>query len=186
MGNKVERSQKIIEQDMHGMRKGIPKEETYNYYGDAPRRVEIAALGDHGPFSRVSSKDVPKAEVCINGRFVYTIKRKQSKAGHTRTNAYIDSQRRLDARFAREVIEKLWGGMLQRQHRTIAIVKFKNSPSVISYRKWSSGVMDVSMACLKPNPLASEIYAVPPLFAGENPETRRVAIKAALRIRNRV
>ena len=33
-------------------------------------------------------EDVPKDEVCINGRFAYTIKRKPLKAGNVQTEAY--------------------------------------------------------------------------------------------------
>ena len=84
---------------MRGARKGTPKDETYNYYGDSERQVDIESLEDHGSFRRVLSKDVPKGEVCINGMFAYTIKRKQLKAGHTRTESYIEGKRRLGGRF---------------------------------------------------------------------------------------
>ena len=46
----------------------------------------------------VTHKDAPNDEVCINGRFVYTMKRKAIWVGHTNTEAYIDDERRLDAR----------------------------------------------------------------------------------------
>ena len=45
-----ERTKKIIEQEMPGMRKAVPKEETSNFYGGAARRVEISALEGHGAF----------------------------------------------------------------------------------------------------------------------------------------
>ena len=48
-----ERSHEIIEQDMQGMRKEIPKEGTYNCYGDAARKVAIGALEYRGTFTRV-------------------------------------------------------------------------------------------------------------------------------------
>ena len=47
----------------------------------------------------VSWKDSTKGEVCINGRFFYTIKHKPMNDGHTRTESYIDGRRWLDARF---------------------------------------------------------------------------------------
>ena len=50
----------------------------------------------------VLKKDGPKDEVGINGRFVYAIKHKPLQAGHAKTEAYIDRQRRPDARFARK------------------------------------------------------------------------------------
>ena len=49
-------------------------------------------------FVRVLGRGVPKDEVCIDGRSVYIIKHKPLKSGHAKTEAYIDSQRRLDAR----------------------------------------------------------------------------------------
>ena len=85
---------------MPGMRKEIPKGETSNCYGGAARQEAIKALEGHGPFIRLVRKDVPKDEVCINGRFVYAIKNKPLKDGHAETDAYIDSPRRLDARLS--------------------------------------------------------------------------------------
>ena len=39
-----------MENDMPGTREEIPKEETYNKYGDAARKSEIWAIGKHGAF----------------------------------------------------------------------------------------------------------------------------------------
>ena len=39
---------------MAGARKEIPKEWTYNYYGDAARQEVIRALGDHGAYKGVT------------------------------------------------------------------------------------------------------------------------------------
>ena len=39
-----EASEKILENEMPGMRKEIPKEETNNKYGDAARKIEIEAV----------------------------------------------------------------------------------------------------------------------------------------------
>ena len=65
------------------------KEETYNRYGGAARQVEIAALEEYGKFLMVLRKDVPKDEVGIRGRFVYTIIHKSLKDGHARADAYV-------------------------------------------------------------------------------------------------
>ena len=59
---------------MPGMRKEIPKEETYNKYGDAARKIEIEAIEKHGTFIRVPFEQIPSGESLIEGRFVYTIK----------------------------------------------------------------------------------------------------------------
>ena len=73
---------------MAKMSRETPKEDTYNCYGGASRQVEIEELEDHGVFRRALRKDVPKDEVCINGRFVYTTKHKPMEAGHPRTASY--------------------------------------------------------------------------------------------------
>ena len=82
------------------MRKEIPKEETYNYYGEAERRLEIRSSWDHGAFIMALSSDVPRDGVCKYGRVVYTMEHKPLKAGHTKTEPYLDYRRWIDARFA--------------------------------------------------------------------------------------
>ena len=44
---------------MPGMRKEIPKEETYTKYGDAARKVEIESTEKHGAFSGVPFSEIP-------------------------------------------------------------------------------------------------------------------------------
>ena len=56
---------------MQGMSKRIPKEETYRFYGDDARNVAIKALEDHITFITVSSKNVPRYGLRIDGCFVY-------------------------------------------------------------------------------------------------------------------
>ena len=58
---------------MRGMRKEIPNEGTYNFDGDAERRIQIEELGCRGAFIGALSNDVPRDEVFINGMVVYTI-----------------------------------------------------------------------------------------------------------------
>ena len=70
-------------------------------------------------FLRASSKDVPKDEACISGRFVYTRKRKTLKSGHARTDAYVDEQRRLDARFCVEGFQEAIGGGIPPPHQHV-------------------------------------------------------------------
>ena len=67
------------------------------------------------------NKDIHKDEVCINGRFVYTVKRNPLEGGHTRTTDYIDGRRRLDARFARDDIANLRGEMIQLHQRNCEV-----------------------------------------------------------------
>ena len=51
------------------------------------------------PFIMVLGKGVHMEELRIDGRLVYAINHKPSKAGHAKTEEYIDSQGRLDALF---------------------------------------------------------------------------------------
>ena len=48
---------------MPGIRKVIPKEETYNKYVDEARKVEIEAIGKHGDFKRVPFSGIPDGGV---------------------------------------------------------------------------------------------------------------------------
>ena len=85
---------------MPGMRKETPKGGTSNCSGDAARQVGIIALKEHEAFVGVSKKGGPQDEVGIDGRFLHTIKPKPLKAGHAKTDAYIDNQRRLGGHFS--------------------------------------------------------------------------------------
>ena len=76
-----ERSERILENEMPGMEKEIPQEETQNTYGGDARKIEIEAIGKHGTFIRVPFSEIPDGESLIAGRFVYTIKNKPIDAG---------------------------------------------------------------------------------------------------------
>ena len=52
-------SEEISENDMPGMRKAIPKEETFNKYGDAARRVGTEAIEQHATFRRIPLSGIP-------------------------------------------------------------------------------------------------------------------------------
>ena len=47
---------------MPGIRKVIPKEETYNKYGDAARKIEIDAIEKRGTFIRVPVSEMPDGD----------------------------------------------------------------------------------------------------------------------------
>ena len=55
-------------------KKEIPKEETYNKYGDAARRIEIASIEKHGTFAQIPFEQIPNGVSLIEGGFVYAIK----------------------------------------------------------------------------------------------------------------
>ena len=52
-------SEIIAENETTGMRKEIQKEETYNKYGYAARKIEIGAIGEHGAFIRIPFSGIP-------------------------------------------------------------------------------------------------------------------------------
>ena len=66
----------------------MEKDDAYNSYGDAERKVEIKALGGRNTFIRVMRCGVSKGEVCINGRFGYTAKNNPMKAGRAKAEDY--------------------------------------------------------------------------------------------------
>ena len=70
-----DRSQKIIEQSVPCARREIPNGETYNFYGDSARSVEIKTLGGQSAFISALSNDVRRDGVCIDKRFGYSTKR---------------------------------------------------------------------------------------------------------------
>ena len=89
---------KIAEQEIPGMGGGIRREK-YNSYGVASRSVEINDFVENNTIVRVLNDGVTQGEVCIDGRFVYTTRRKSLKEGHTKPESQIDDGRRSDARF---------------------------------------------------------------------------------------
>ena len=64
------KSEEISENEMPGMRKEIPKEETRNKYGDAAREIEIDAIVKHGAFIRVPFSGIPEGDGSIGGRAI--------------------------------------------------------------------------------------------------------------------
>ena len=60
-------SELISENEIHGMRKEIPKEETYNKYGGAARKIEIGRSKKHGTFIRIPFGRIRIDESLIEG-----------------------------------------------------------------------------------------------------------------------
>ena len=84
---------------------------------------------------------VPKGAVCINVRFLYTIKHKPPKAGHVKSESYIDNERRLDARFLLKVYQVDNGA--NDSTPTSQLRSLRAFLAAISYRKWNFRAMDV-------------------------------------------
>ena len=73
--------------------KEIPREETQNKYGDAARNIEIGAIAKHYTFIRIQIQRYRNGDL-REGEFVYKIKRKQIKDGHTVTGSCISEKRK--------------------------------------------------------------------------------------------
>ena len=83
----------------------------------------------------------------IEGRFVYTIKNKPIAAGHKKTGAYRDENRKLDARFRGKGFQEFAGP--NASSPTVQLHSIRLSLAVISFRKWGFRVIDVSRAFLR-------------------------------------
>ena len=94
--------------------------------------------------------------------FVYTIKHKPLNAGRVKTEAYIDNQRRIDARFVVGGFQESIGPNDSAPEAQLRILRF--SLQVVSYRKWNFRVMASSGPFLKPRPPGRDICAAPPSF----------------------
>ena len=81
------RHEKIPRDEMHGMDKEIPKEDTYNKYGDAAGEIEIGSIGKHGDFARMHFRKYRMGSVIE--RFVYAVENKPISAGYTETGEYV-------------------------------------------------------------------------------------------------
>ena len=80
------------------MRKESPKEEAYNKYGDADRKIEIGAIENTELLYEFPFLEFRKGLLRV-GRFVYAMKNKPITTGRKRTGSYIDESRKLDAIF---------------------------------------------------------------------------------------
>ena len=88
----------IPENEMPGMRKEIPKEETYNKYGDSARKIEIGAIGKRGTFIRIPFQKFRGRSAERRAIFVQN-ENKQIADCRKITGACVDEHRKLDARF---------------------------------------------------------------------------------------
>ena len=157
---------------MPGMRKEIPKAETYNKYGDAARKVEIEATGKHGAFKRSPCSGIPEGESLIAGRFVYTMGNKPIAAGRKKTGAEVGENRKLEARFCakgfREFAES------NASAPTVQLQSIRLRLAVIAYRKRNFRVMDVSGAFSRSGHLRRDTYVKLPAWAEEDNVTRKL------------
>ena len=94
-----EKREEILENETPSIRQEIPKEETYDKYGDASRKIEIWAIGEHGGFARIHFTVIPQAVSLIAGIFVYTVGNKPISAGYAKAGANVGENRELGAVF---------------------------------------------------------------------------------------
>ena len=150
-----EKSELIMENEMPGMRKEIPKDETPNKCGDAARKIEIEAIGNMGLSYGYHFRNSSRGSL-IEGRFVYIMKNKPIATGHKRTVAYIDENRKLDAVFCvkgfREFVES------NAPAPTVQLQSVRLCLAVIAHRKWDFRATDVSMGFLRSEPLQRDTY----------------------------
>ena len=80
----------------------------------------------------------------IEGRFVSAVGNKPISAGHTKTSAYVDENRKLDAilrvKGFREILDA------NASAPTVQLQSIRSVLAVIAYRRWDFRAMDVSRA----------------------------------------
>ena len=140
---------------MPGMRKETQKEETQNKYGDAARKLKLNQLRNMVRSYEYHFQRFRKGSL-IGGRFVYTIKNKQIAAGHKKTGAYLDENRKLDAGFCVKGFQEFVGS--NEYAPTVQLQSIRLCLAVIAFRKCDFIVMDVSMAFLRSEPLKMDTY----------------------------
>ena len=62
-------------------------------------KIEIEAIGKHGDFAGIHFPRCHRGNPLIEGIFGYSVGNKPISAGHTKTAAYVDGDRKLDAGF---------------------------------------------------------------------------------------
>ena len=93
--------------------------------------------------------------MCINGRSVYITYRKPLKAGREKTEAYIDSESRLDSRFY--VVGFQVAVWPNGSAHTAILQSLRFLLSITACRKWNFRVTGVSRSFLKSKTLEMDI-----------------------------
>ena len=131
--------------------------------------------GRRDTFVRVLRCGASEGEVRVNGRFVYAKKHKSAQEGRAKTEEYIDSERRLVARFCltgpQESVRNNASAPTS-QFRSFGVLL-----SIIAHIKWNLRAMDGPMEVLKSKHLWRNIYLAPSIFTKTNHETTRGLIK---------
>ena len=135
---------------MPGVRKEIPKEETFHKYGGEARKGGIDAIGKRGFYENTFRGDSGWGSL-IEGRFVYAVGNKPISAGRAKTGAYVDEYRKQDARFFVTWFQEF--AESNASAPTVPLQSIRLCLAVIAYRMWNFRVMDVSRAFSMSEPL---------------------------------
>ena len=93
-------------------------------------------------------------------------KNKSLSAGYEKTGAYLDENRKLDARFCVKGFQELVEANAAAP--TVQLQSIRIALAVIAYRGWNFRVMDVSRAFLRSKPLGGNTYVKLPDGAGQD------------------
>ena len=144
-------TKQIIEAEFPGRRKEIPENETWNFYRDEARAIEIAAYHEYGAISRVKKSSLPKNTLIIDGRFACAMENKPVSSLEEMTGAHVDLNRKLDARLcARGFRETVTENV---SAPTVDIATIRVALGIIPIKKWSFRVIDISRAYLQAHDL---------------------------------
>ena len=94
---------KTLELEMHGIRKSILIEETYNKYEDSPRKVQIDSMEGHGTFIMLDISEISDGCAVIEWIFVGASENKHLKSGYAKAGHILDGSRKLVALSARTI-----------------------------------------------------------------------------------
>ena len=133
----------------------MPKEETYNKYGDDARKLKLKQWESAEIFYEVLFRNSGSG-LLREGRFVYTIKNKPIADGH--------KNKGIVRRRESEIIREFRVGRLQEfankntSTPTIQLQSLMICLAAIAYRRRNFRTMDVSRASFKLKPLVTETY----------------------------
>ena len=88
------------------------------------------------------------------------MKNKPISAGHTKTSAYVEENRKLDARFRAKGSQEF--SETNASAPTVQLQSIMSVLAVVAYRMWNFRAMDVSRAFRGPGALKRDAYARPP------------------------
>ena len=123
-----------------------------------PGKSELGRLGIMVFFWRIPYADIPDGESLIEGGFVYAVENRPLSAAYAQTGAYVDENRKLDARYCVNGFHEF--SDTDASAPTVQLQIIMVVLAVIAYRKWDFRVMDVSRAFPRSEPLGGYVCEV--------------------------